>query len=409
MPATTMARRLICAALAVAAVTAHPATGSGSAGKPQPCGAKGGCPDDIPALCQPASLKPDWPLFHLMDNVTKLRGGSLAVEGLNDVNAIFLHRGLYHVMNQAGGGDWTNAVSSDLVHWYHLKHALDAGHNGGHNWGGPCDGSLSFPDLGVEPYNGSTPVIMYGPDCRCTRSRGCVINGTNATQPPPQPQQLHASHPMDAARIEVALPVDPAGDPYLANWVKTTPGPVTWQGGSLPCSFPGRVWKSKSGKYWNQVCALNGSHPWARFTSTDPALMHWKQADNGFLVGIPATDSLVGACDGASLFHKIPGSEHGGPTHMISANSGSQFYVGTYDADTELMTVVGQRQTLDYSSNYQWAAAGTNGPDPEADNGRLLTVAWCDLHCFTSFVRLFSLRLFYKDVATVLGLFYAQG
>ena len=61
---------------------------------------------------------------------------------------------------------------------------------------------------------------------------------------------------------------------------------------------------------------------------------------------------------------------------MISANSGSIFYVGTYDAQTELMTVVGGKQILDASANYQWAAAGTNGPDPESDTGRLLTVAW---------------------------------
>jgi hypothetical protein len=46
------------------------------------------------------------------------------------------------------------------------------------------------------------------------------------------------------------------------------------------------------------------------------------------------------------------------PTHMINANSGSQMYVGTYDAKSEMMTVVGKRQTLDYSSNYVWAAAG---------------------------------------------------
>ena len=61
---------------------------------------------------------------------------------------------------------------------------------------------------------------------------------------------------------------------------------------------------------------------------------------------------------------------------MISANSGAVAYVGDYDSKTELMTVVGGRQTLDSSKNYQWAAAGTNGPNPETDSGRLLTVAW---------------------------------
>ena len=40
------------------------------------------------------------------------------------------------------------------MHWFHLKHALDAtepSKSWHHNWGGPCDGSLSFPDLGVAP------------------------------------------------------------------------------------------------------------------------------------------------------------------------------------------------------------------------------------------------------------------
>ena len=29
----------------------------------------------------------------------------------------------------------------------------------------PCDGSLSFPDLGDSVYNGSTPVIVYDAAC----------------------------------------------------------------------------------------------------------------------------------------------------------------------------------------------------------------------------------------------------
>ena len=102
--------------------------------------------------------------------------------------------------------------------------------------------------------------------------------------------------------------------------------------------------------------------------------MHWKLAASPFVVGIPANATT---CYGSSLFHRIPGApEAGGPTHMISANSGAVAYVGTYDSKLELMTVVGGRQTLDSSTNYQWAAAGTNGPNPETDSGRLLTVAW---------------------------------
>ena len=82
----------------------------------------------------------------------------------------------------------------------------------------------------------------------------------------------------DAARIEVAWPVP--GDVYLRRWTKTAPGPVSFEG--LPCSFPGRVWKStntmKGKPYWNQVCAFNGTLPWARYTTTDPRLMSWAPA-----------------------------------------------------------------------------------------------------------------------------------
>ena len=86
--------------MAIVGALAVPALG----GDPRPPCSRGACPDDVPALCQPAEAKPNWPRFHLFDNVTLTKDG-LAVEGLNDINAIFQYRGLYHVMNQAGGGD----------------------------------------------------------------------------------------------------------------------------------------------------------------------------------------------------------------------------------------------------------------------------------------------------------------
>jgi hypothetical protein len=38
------------------------------------------------------------------------------MEGLNDANAVFHYEGLYHVMNQAGGGNWTHAMFLGAVH-----------------------------------------------------------------------------------------------------------------------------------------------------------------------------------------------------------------------------------------------------------------------------------------------------
>lgn len=76
------------------------------------------------------------------------------------------------------------------------------------------------------PALGTVPIIMYGPDC---------------AQPIPPSGGLGLG---DAPRVEPAIPADPS-DPYLTKWVKTQPGPVTFDG--PPCSFPGRVWKSKNG------------------------------------------------------------------------------------------------------------------------------------------------------------------
>jgi hypothetical protein len=201
----------------------------------------------------------------------------------------------------------------------------------------------------------------YGPDC------GQPLK----PKPPPPPMGALRARVTDTPRVEIALPADVATDPFLTNWVKTQPGPVTFEG--TPCSFPGRVWKSKVGDYWNMLCAFGGDPgPWARFTSSDPSLMKWKMADKSFTKGVDK------GCDAGALFHKIPGAPSAGPTHMIDGpGSGSAFLLGTYDSQQEIMTVTDpQLQVIDHSKAYHWAASGNDGPDPETDTGRLLTAAW---------------------------------
>ena len=152
-------------------------------------------------------------------------------------------------MLKAGGGNWTHAISADGVHWYHIADALGRGPSNS-TWDnqGACDGTVSFPDLGKAPFDGSTPIIMYGPDC-----------GKPIPKPPSSAAGGVAGRAGvgDAPRVEIALPADVATDPFLTNWVKTQPGPVTFEG--TPCSFPGRVWKSKVGDYWNMLCAIQSS------------------------------------------------------------------------------------------------------------------------------------------------------
>ena len=55
------------------------------------------------------------PTYHIMNNVTKHADGHVTMEPLNDANAIFAYRGLYHVMNQAGGGNWTHVRRRVIV------------------------------------------------------------------------------------------------------------------------------------------------------------------------------------------------------------------------------------------------------------------------------------------------------
>eukprot|EP01052_Picozoa_sp_SAG31_P052145 SAG31_NODE_12733_length_920_cov_2.294762_1_plen_300_part_10 len=173
----------------------------------------------------------------------------------------------------------------------------------------------------------------------------------------------------DAPRVEIALPADVGSDAYLTNWVKTQPGPVTFDG--TPCSFPGRVWKSKKGSYWNMLCALNGATPWARFTSPDPSLMNWTMADKSFTQGVDKGG------DAGALFHKIPGAPAGGPTHMINGpGTGATFLLGKYDAQKEIMTITEKTPQVTVTGSFGWAAAGNDGPDPDSDTGRLLTAAW---------------------------------
>ena len=47
--------------------------------------------------------------------------------------------------NQAGGGNWTHAISKDMVHWYHIADALGRG-PASSTWDnqGACDGTVSF-------------------------------------------------------------------------------------------------------------------------------------------------------------------------------------------------------------------------------------------------------------------------
>jgi hypothetical protein len=75
---------------------------------------------------------PDLPTYHILNEVTVLPGThkSLAAH-LNDANAVFAYKGIYHVMTQGGNTStgtvsWTNAVSSDLARWFRVHEVRES-------------------------------------------------------------------------------------------------------------------------------------------------------------------------------------------------------------------------------------------------------------------------------------------
>jgi sucrose-6-phosphate hydrolase SacC (GH32 family) len=101
--------------------------------------------------------------------------------------------------------------------------------------------------------------------------------------------------------------------------------------------------------------------------------MHWRYTNKTFIKG-----AVAGGFSQGPLFHKIPNSPPGGPTHLINYGKGDAYLLGTYDSAKEELVVTSQPQRLDCSTgdNFEWVTTGPNGPDPSADSGRLLIVAW---------------------------------
>jgi len=235
--------------------------------------------------CTSWSSEPSWPTYHIINPVSRNADGVLSVQPLNDANAIYMYKGIYHAMCQEGGGNFTHAVSNDLVHWYHLKNALSPEPNTTWNYKGACDGTVSFPKGGP----GEGPVVLFGADCAIPLEKGLG----------------------DAPRVGQARPAD-VTDPYMVEWVF---GPRNASFEGFPCSFPGKVWRSEVGPYWNMVCALNGVTPWARYTSTDPdvAKYYIAHGQRGVIDAARAysSDSIISPSRGGFEQH-LPGGKRVG-------------------------------------------------------------------------------------------------
>jgi len=299
-----------------------------------------------PLQCTAASDFPQQTTFHAFNPDA---AGHTA--HLNDANAIFEYRSIYHIMAQHGGGNWSHHVSNDLVRWWSLPDALDG--NASSSWDqDTCDGVVSLPNLGRAPYNGSTPVMLYGPDC--------------GKKLPPAPSPGGSVGNGDYPSVAVALPAHGGADVHLTKWTASS-NPVSFDG--VPCSFPGRVWKSAVGARWNMLCAWDGRGPWSLFSTTDATLLTgWKLADKAF-----ATDASGAVPKGGgagALFHRIPGG--GGDLYTFNTGTGDRFAVGRYDAKAEKLALLSdadgkaKQYVLDYGVGYSGGGIGgyTSGPRP---------------------------------------------
>eukprot|EP01051_Picozoa_sp_SAG22_P010135 SAG22_NODE_892_length_6646_cov_21.438369_3_plen_762_part_00 len=342
--------------------------------------------------CQPkAGMHRHQPQFHII--APMFAGGGLNGTswpgGVNDVNAVFQYKGVWHIMHQCDGGDpgvpcgggwegptkhpdprtqrfyhsWGHVVSKDLVRWKRLADAL-APNTTNFEHGADCDGSVSFPA-------GVGPVMMYGPGCgyRGPDSRG-------------EEGRLRAGLG-DAPVVGVALPENPS-DPELEHWVRSPPGPVGFATNSPPCSFAGSVWQH--GEHWSLICTADGTR--ARYTAPSAGgaaglAGPWSRADAAF--GGNSSGGHIGGNSGPAFLPLPPPPpppstllllqglrEQGGhqqqPTHVMSSGSGSTFSVGTYDQQTEAFHATAQFETD--LGQLGWTAGGL------AEDGRVLLVGW---------------------------------
>ena len=341
-----------------------------------------------PSECQPRSgVHLSLPIFHIMGAMLTNGSGPAWPIAATDGNAVFEHKGVFHVMHQSPSiadgrqrhlyspylAAWGHVSSSDLAHWHRLPEALTPGRHGtydGHD--GDCDGTISLPvQSGFD-----APIMTFGPDC------GRPLTTRN-----------------DAPRVAFARPsTNNTNDAGLVHWTKDPANPIDF-GNSTPCSFSGRVWRSgrnASGATsaerplaaaYSMICAINDEHnAWGRYTTSDPQLHGpWKLADpsfatwygagprNGTAVGsisAPAFLPLrtVATPDDAQFQSALT------PTHMINALGGRAYWLGTYDPHREKLSVVGEPHFVESTSSpASWFVAGL-----AESSGRVLHVGFAN-------------------------------
>ena len=65
--------------------------------------------------CAQVQASQQFPSYHVMNNLSTTSGGGLALEGLNDANAIFMYKGVLHVSSTTTARDFDISATHDTV------------------------------------------------------------------------------------------------------------------------------------------------------------------------------------------------------------------------------------------------------------------------------------------------------
>jgi hypothetical protein len=281
-----------------------------------------------PLACQPNSVQPMLPIFHIIGNVTQHDDGTLSVEPINDASGITYYGGLYHLWHQCCQNHWDHVISADLIHWQRLPPPIQPVTL--RTW----DGSISMVDAAF-----GGPVILY------------------------DAQDGKMPLPADSAILGVARLAN-LSDPYLMTWARAENNPVNFTG--APIAFPGQVWRN--GGHFNFVG--QGS----RFTTTDPTFHLWTNMGAFTGVGEHSGDWT------APVPNQVGGAPPplGAPNLAVNVFGGADYLLGTYDPAAETFApwrpaneTPGRVVRLE-GGRADWFGEG-GGAD---NNGRMMVVGW---------------------------------
>ena len=263
-----------------------------------------------PLTCQPRQVQR--PIFHIVGNVSINSSGTPIFENINDANGVFRYKGVWHVFHQCCQNHWDHVVSHDLVKWKRLPSPARPGKQW-YDSGGSFDGSAA-----ILP--GKGPVIL-------------VDNIGPFTPPDSLTGGAQVGLGDNPGCQGLSWPVD-LQDPELTHWRKDLRNPLNMS--NLPCgsrvkntagAFPGGIFQN--GDHWNY---LSFGY---RFTTTDPLLHNWRQAEQQFLSNASAREN------GGQWTLRLPATTAGAlappgtPTHMVSCGGGTRFCLGDYHLQNE--------------------------------------------------------------------------